>query len=75
MAIDNTKTVYVFEQKIGSWYKYNYQDREFEVCEPPILIENYAGIGTRKINEIGRKAIDKLYDDTLKSISLIHYKL
>jgi hypothetical protein len=66
MAIDAIKTVYVFDQHICSWFKYDYEDIEFKICEPPILTKNYAGIGTRKINELGKKAIARLYDDTLK---------
>jgi hypothetical protein len=66
MAIDVFKPVYVFDQKIGLWCCYDYQNKIFDVCKSPILTRNYAGIGTRKINDVGKKAIGKLYDDTIK---------
>jgi hypothetical protein len=69
MAIDNIKPVYVFDQRIGTWNKYNYNYLIFEVCDAPILTMNYAGIGTRKINDMGKEAIAKLYDDTIKFIN------
>lgn len=65
MAIDVNKPVYVFDQKIGLWNKYNQQSQRFETCPPPVLTKNFAGIGTRKLNEVGLQAITKLYDDTL----------
>ena len=64
MAIDVGKTVYLFDQRIGMWFRfiyyhphfnYMFKDREFEVCGDPILTKNYAGIGTREINELGKK--------------------
>lgn len=71
MAIDSHKTVYVFDQTIVyyCWFVYDYETKKFECCEAPVLTENYAGIGTRSINEKGIKAITKLYDDTLKHMS------
>jgi hypothetical protein len=70
MAIDNNKTVYVFDQGITyRWFVYDYETKEFEYCEDPILTENYAGIGTRKLNDYGKNAIEKLYDDTLKHLN------
>lgn len=68
MGIDNHKTVYLFEQKYNRWLVYDYDEKSFEFCEDPILTKNYAGIGTRQLNENGRIAIEKLYDDTLKQI-------
>lgn len=68
MAIDNNKPVYVFDQKYNQWLTYDYADEIFLFCEPPVLTKNYAGIGTRELNENGRNAIIKLYDDTLKTI-------
>jgi hypothetical protein len=70
MAIDNHKTVYVFDQKHNRWLVYDYEENCFEFCEDPILTENYAGIGTRKLNEYGKNAIEKLYDDTLKHLNI-----
>ena len=51
MGIDEGKSVYVFDQEKCKWYFWN---RDFEVCNTPILTKNYAGIGTREINENGK---------------------
>ena len=61
MGIDEGKSVYVFDQEKCKWYFWN---REIEVCNTPILTKNYAGIGTREINENGIKAIENLYKRT-----------
>ena len=72
MAIDNDKPVYLFEQNENSWYEYikggdTTNDRFAEngkfkkISSIPPLSENFAGIGTREINENGKKAIIELY--------------
>ena len=61
MAIDNNKQVYVFDQNKNNWYYWN---GKFEYCNTPVLVENYAGIGTRDINENGIKAIINVYKKT-----------
>lgn len=68
MAIDADKPVYLFDQRMRQWNKYDYQDKKFKSCDSPVLTKNYAGIGTRQINDFGIKAITQLYDDTLKQI-------
>jgi len=72
MAIDNNKPVYFFDQKKNTWYEYrqafgNLQTDRFsepggfyEVSTPP-LTENFAGVGTRNLNENGKRAIIELY--------------
>jgi len=72
MAIDNNKPVYLFEQNKNTWYEYRpafgnlHTDRFaepggfYEVSIPP-LTEKFAGIGTRNLNENGKKAIIELY--------------
>jgi len=58
MAIDNKKDVFVFDQKNNVWNKYNDYVEEFQVINyVPELTENFAGVGTRDINENGKKAI------------------
>jgi hypothetical protein len=68
MGIDNHKPVYVFDQKYNRWLSYDYDEKMFVFCEPPVLTENYAGIGTRNLNDHGKKAIAQLYDNTLKQL-------
>lgn len=63
MAIDSGKPVYIFDQEKEKWYFWN--DTKFEVCVTPKLTENFAGIGTREINESGINAIRNVYKKTL----------
>jgi hypothetical protein len=52
MAVDNYKPVYLFEQNEKQWYVRHNTDI-FNMCDIPILTYNFAGIGTRLINDIG----------------------
>lgn len=69
MAIDNSKTVYVFDQGTKCWYKWSYiLDKFLKLRNTPlILCKNFAGIGTREINEDGMKAIEDVFLNTFKS--------
>lgn len=62
MAIDNGKPVYVFDQVRNKWYK-NINNKWSE-SEVPTLTKNFAGIGTRELNDTGRKAIEAVYEKT-----------
>lgn len=63
MAIDTDKDLYVFDQEQEKWYYWN---GKFEVCVTPKLTKNFAGIGSREINESGIKAIRNVYLRTFK---------
>jgi len=71
MAVDCDKPVFVFLQDTmgGGWFRYM-PIVGFESCrgEMPILTENFAGIGTRDINDWGREAIKKIYSETFVKI-------
>lgn len=62
MAIDNHKEVFLFDQKEDGWFYWDYNENKFinrnEI--PKITSNNFAGIGARKINENGIKAIEQL---------------
>lgn len=61
-AIDEKKPIYFFEQNDNQWYYYDYESERFEIYESiPKLTENFAGIGTRNINDNGIKAILYLF--------------
>ena len=61
-AIDNKKPVFVFDQNDNYWLYYDYDDNKFEIYEGiPKLTENFAGIGTRNINNEGIRAIVSLF--------------
>lgn len=69
MAIDANKPVYVFDQNEVRWYYWNFDQNEFldYLHEPRITSDNFAGIGTRKINLFGIQAIENLYQNTFKN--------
>jgi len=67
MGIDNKKPVYVFEQDREFWFQYSYETNSFNKYEGiPTLTENFAGIGTRGINDSGTQAIIDIYENTFK---------
>lgn len=69
MAIDLKKPVYVFDQDRKSWFFWNYIHTCFTECCTPILLTNFAGIGTRAINESGKSAIRDTYIKTLEALN------
>jgi hypothetical protein len=62
MAIQAGKPVYVFDQVRNQWYK-NIKG-QWSKSEVPTLTKNFAGIGTREINEAGKQAIRDVYKNT-----------
>jgi len=60
-GVDNHKSIYVFEQNLNSWFKYNYDICKFEKYDfIPKLTNTFAGVGTRDINQNGINAIKEL---------------
>lgn len=62
MAIQAGKPVYVFDQNRKQWYKNI--DGKWSKSDTPTLTKNFAGIGTREINETGIQAIRDVYENT-----------
>ena len=62
MAIDDGKPVYVYDQQRMQWYKNI--NGQWSESETPTLTTNFAGIGTRQINEAGKQAIKDVYRKT-----------
>ena len=62
MAIDEGKTVYVFDQMIAQWL--HFEGGEWVSCGVPVLTKNFAGIGSREINDSGIRAIVEVYRKT-----------
>lgn len=61
MAILNKKPVFVFEQNMSLWHQYDFENDIFSPYKDvPILTPNFAGIGTRDINENGIAAIKEI---------------
>jgi hypothetical protein len=69
MGVDNKKPVFFFDQEGNVWNTYNYTKNEFEVIDYiPKLTQNFAGIGTRELQENGKEAIRKVYETNLKGV-------
>lgn len=64
MAIDVNKPVYVFDQDRNKWY--TNVDKDWIEIGTPTLTPNFAGIGTRNINQNGIEAIRDVYENTFK---------
>jgi hypothetical protein len=64
MAIDKEMKVFVFCQLVQKWHTYS--SGSWVIIETPVLTENFAGIGTREIDESGIKAIEDVYIKTFK---------
>lgn len=71
MSINNNKPTYVFNQVDGSynigWYKWDNTINDFIKIETPTLTKDFAGIGTREINEVGKQAIRDVYKKATQS--------
>lgn len=64
MAIDVNKPVYVFDQDRNKWY--TNVDKDWIEIGTPTLTPNFAGIGTRNINQNGIEAIRDVYENTFR---------
>jgi hypothetical protein len=64
MAIDVNKPVYVFDQERNKWY--TKLDEDWIEIGTPTLTPNFAGIGTRNINQNGIEAIRDVYENTFR---------
>jgi hypothetical protein len=74
MAVDCDKPVFLFLQDRmgGGWFRYMpVVGFEWNRGEIPKLTENFAGIGTRKIEASGIEAIRKIYFDNANAMGII----
>lgn len=60
MARDEGKTVHVFNTTTNQWMT-SENGKKFKKSSAPTLEGNYAGIGSRRITEAGKVAIESLY--------------
>ena len=63
MAIDDNKPVYVYDQIRKQWFS-NTNDQWQVFSGVPKLTKNFAGIGTRELNQDGKDAIKQVYENT-----------
>lgn len=68
MAIDVNKPVYVFDQERNKWY--TKLDEDWIEIGTPTLTPNFAGIGTRNINQNGIEAIRDVYEIHLEKMKI-----
>ena len=61
MGIDCGRPVFVFDQNLSTWFRWSYISQNFVRCDKPIITENFAGIGTRKLNTNGIEAINSIF--------------
>jgi predicted NAD-dependent protein-ADP-ribosyltransferase YbiA (DUF1768 family) len=66
-AIIENKPVYVFDQTDKVWRTYNKESKSWNQIDTPALTKNFAGVGTRDINDLGKQAIKDVYEKTFKS--------
>jgi hypothetical protein len=65
MAIDKGVNVFAFCQLNKRWHMYS--SGVWIITETPTLTMNFAGIGTREIDESGTQAIEDVYKKTFES--------
>lgn len=72
MGILNDKIVHVYDQEQEKWYEWHYTINDFAEIDPKdvyLTTTDFAGIGTRDINDKGRDAIDWVFKNTNSKIS------
>ena len=64
MGINSGKPTFVFDQVKNKWYEWSKAANSFTELEgtPPRPPARFTGVGTRKLNETGKRAIDELFD-------------
>lgn len=66
MAIDNKKPVFVNDQIKADWLQFDYEKQMFlPMSVIPKLTKNFAGIGTRELNDNGLNVIAQVFENTL----------
>ena len=64
MAVDNKKPVFLNDQIKKDWLKFDYEHNQFVPMGGiiPTLTPNFAGVGTRELQENGKEAIRKIFE-------------
>lgn len=65
MGINNMRDIWVFDQFMEKWFRWSYSSMSFVESECPSIMSNdFAGIGTREINQSGINAIEDVFRKT-----------
>lgn len=72
MAINLGKPVYVFDQLQNKWFIW--KNNDFIETSTPKLTKNFAGIGTRELNDLGKMAIKNVFANTFNTDSPLNGK-
>ncbi len=60
------KPLFVFDQERRSWFRWT--GRAWEMTPPPaIMSADFAGVGTQQLSDVGRKAIEDLFERSFGS--------
>ncbi len=68
MAIDDGKPVNLFDQQRKRWFRN--ENGKWDFSETPVLTHNFAGIGTRQLDDNGKNAIKAVYAKTFGNITI-----
>lgn len=72
MGIDHKKDVFVFDQNKQIWFRWSYSSYSFIECDcPKIIHQDFAGIGTRSLNDFGKAAINEIFEKTFSQAKSI----
>jgi hypothetical protein len=63
------KPVYVFDQERRGWYTWEHKDWVAMEAPPVIKARRFSGTGTRYLSDVGRQAIDELFERSFGSTS------
>lgn len=66
MGLDLGKSVYFFDQELNKWFLMDtsLSEKPIELAAAPTLTKKFTGVGTRELNENGKKAIRDVYENT-----------
>lgn len=64
MAINENKQVYVFNTKDNKWYEHRNLEGFIQLDNPPVLTNNFAGLGDINTTEEGRQAVRDLFKNS-----------
>jgi len=64
------KPVYVFDQQRNTWMSFNYNTRRFEPCSEPTLTPKAALIGTRQLQDNGKRAAESIMNKLVSTTQM-----